>query len=165
MAIDKVLKAKVDAELALGKTPTELSHKYGIPYVTINGWKKKLEDTNKNVEELKKIDPVIVNAVIETIKETAPAEVSDKLDALGEAVTSLDTLEKKFHTIVMNLLNAAETMSKKEDLSIRDWKALGDGIGSLYSSIFNKAGVVVNNLNQTTVSGEKMTLFKNSLKN
>jgi transposase len=164
MAISKELRLKVEAELAMGKSSKELSAKYEVPYVTIQGWRKKLDNEVKDVNVVTKVDPAILHTVAQRVKEEAPAEVAKKVDKLVAGVTSLQTLEPKFHAVVLNLLEAAEEMSKRENLSIRDWKTLGDGIGSLYASVFNKSGVNVNVMNQTNVSGEKLSLFKGSLR-
>jgi hypothetical protein len=164
MAISRELRLKVEAELAMGKTPKELSAKYEVPYVTIVNWRKKIDTEVKDVNVVTQVDPVVLHSVAEGIKREAPRDVAKKIDKLVDGVTSLQTLEPRFHAVVLNLLEAAEEMSMRENLSVKDWKTLGDGIGSLYTSIFNKSGVNVNVMNQTNVSGEKLSLFKGSLR-
>jgi hypothetical protein len=110
------------------------------------------------------VDPMVLHTVAERVRREAPRDVSKKIDKLVDGVTSLQPLETKFQAIVLNLLEAAEEMSGRENLSVKDWKTLGDGIGALYTSIFNKSGVNVNVMNQTNVSGEKLSLFKGSLR-
>ena len=64
----------------------------------------------------------------------------------------------------MNLLEAAEKMSKSEGLSMKDWTALSNGIGNLYANIFNKAGNTVNILNQQNMNETKLSMFKGAMR-
>lgn len=164
MATDKHIRLKVEAELSIGKAPKDLSRKYDVPYVTVLSWKKKLEETNDDVQTLITVDAPTLHKVAESVKENAPQDVIDKVDKIVDGVTSLKTLEPKFHAVVLKLLEKAEEFSKDDDLSIKDWKIIGDGISNMYANIFNKAGVNVNVLNQNQISGEKLSLFKSSLR-
>ncbi len=160
-------KIKILAELATGATPKDLAHKYKTPYVTILGWKKKYEKERQgqaDVEVLTSTDLPILHAVAERVKEEAPASVARKIDKLVEGVTALEQLEPKFHTVTLKLLEAAEEMASRDDLTVKDWSTLSAGIGGLYASIFNKSGVNVNVMNQTNVNNEKLSMFKGSLR-
>ncbi len=157
------IRLKIEAELALGKTPKDLAEKYSKSYGTILGWQKKLKEKNSDVDTVVAIEPEILHAVAARIKAEAPKDVAKKIDAVVDGVTSLQSLEPKFHAVVLNLLERAEELSLDKELSIRDWAALGNGIGQLYTNIFNKSGVNVNVLNNTQVNGEKMQLFKSSM--
>lgn len=159
------LRLKVEAELTLGKSPKELSEKYKVPYVTILNWKKKLEAKSKDADiaGVVNVEPEVLHLVAERLKEEAPDAVAKKIDAVVKGAIGLQQLEPKFHAVVLNLLERAEELSKDKELSVRDWKMLGEGIGQLYTSIFNKSGVNVNVMNNTQISGEKMQLFKGSM--
>ena len=162
----KLLRTKIEAELAMGKTPKELSDKYEVGYQTILNWKKKLNDKSgdADLEVLLEVDEKTLHQVAATIKEDAPDEVSKKIDKLVDGVTALQQLEPKFNAIVLTLLKKAEDFANKEDLTVTQWKMIGDGISNLYSNIFNKSGINVNVMNQTNISGEKLSLFKASMK-
>ncbi len=157
------MRIKIEAELAIGKTPKYLAEKYSRSYGTILSWQKKLNDKNTDVDTVVAIEPEILHAVAARIKEDAPKRVAQQIDKIVDGVTSLQSLEPKFHAVVLNLLERAETLSQDKDLTIKDWALLGTGIGQLYTNIFNKTGVNVNVLNNTQVNGEKMQLFKSSL--
>ncbi len=154
---------KIEAELTLGKSPKELAEKYNTSYGTILSWKKKLLETNNDVSTLVAIEPQVLHAVAERVKLEAPKDIAKKIDAVVEGVTSMQALEPKFQAVVLKLLTRAETLADDKELSIKDWALLGQGIGNLYTNIFNKSGVNVNVLNNTQVNGEKMQLFKSSL--
>ena len=158
-------KLKIEAELSLGKTPKELSEKYNVGYQTILSWKKKLEAKthDANINSVVSVEPEVLHMVADKLKQDAPPMVVKQIDKVVEGAIGLQTLEPKFHAVVLQLLERAETLSKDKDLSIKDWKILGDGIGQLYTNIFNKSGVSVNVMNNTQISGEKMSLFKSSL--
>jgi len=163
MAVDAGIKAKVLGELALGAEPKELSEKYDLPYVTINSWKKKQQaelGESANVQKLVKVDKDVLQGVVNNIDHGV---VQKKAQKLVDGVVGLQQLEPKFLTVVQNLLEAAEELSMG-DLTVKDWATLSNGIGSLYSNIFNKAGVNVNVMNQTTVNSEKVSLFKSQLR-
>jgi len=167
MAIAPETRTKIEAELAMGRTPKDLESKYGIPYVTIQGWKKKLQKATEGTTDLSavvEVDLETLHTVAEAVKELAPPEVIKKVDKLVEGVTSLQTLEPKFHAVVLALLNRAEKLAKDEDLSVKDWSMLSAGMGSLYANLFNKSGVNVNVLNQTSVNNEKLSMFKGSMR-
>ncbi len=162
----KERRIKIEAELAMGKSAKDLADKYDMSYQTIQLWKRKLDEDApaKDVEVLVQTDPRTLHTIAEAVKKEAPAAVVAQIDKVVDGITSIQQLEPQFHAVVLNLLNKAEELSSAEDLSIRDWKVLGDGISSMYANIFNKSGVSVNVLNQTQVSGEKLSLFKSSMK-
>jgi len=163
--VDKKIEAQ--ALLATGEKPKDVAEKTGIGYQTVLGMKRKLEAENsgmKDIEVLTQVDLPTLHTIAEAVKEKAPANVVKKIDKLVEGVTSLQSLEPKFHAVVVNLLEAAEELSLKDDLSVRDWAALSSGIGSLYSSVFNKSGISVNVNNQTQINGEKMSMFRGSMR-
>ena len=167
MAISKDTRIRVEAELSIGRTPVELSKEYPeASYQTILGWKRK-QDLAKSqgdtIIDLVKVDEKTLVTIADEIKAKAPADVGKKIDALVDGVVGLQKLEDKFHSLVLSLLTSAETFSKDENLTVRDWKTLGDGIANLYTSIFNKAGVNVNVMNQNNINGEKLSMFKNSM--
>ena len=160
----KTRRLKADALLASGASIDDVAKQLGIPKVTVRSWKKKLEAQNNDLNTVVEVDAPTLHQVADKIKETAPAEVSKKVDKLVDGVVGLKILEPKFHTVVFNLLEAAEEMSVKQDLSVKDWKDLSTGIATLYSNIFNKSGVNVNVMNQTQVSGEKLTMFRTNMR-
>ncbi len=161
----KERKLKAEALLAMGDTPKQVHEKLGVPEVTARLWKKKLEEQNTDLETVVDVDLPTLHQVAENIKSNAPQTVIDKVDKLVDGVTGLKQLEPKFHSVVLNLLTKAETLSQTEDLSVKDWLSLSNGIGSLYANIFNKSGVNVNVLNQTQVSSEKLSMFRGSMRN
>lgn len=167
MAISKEIRAKVEAELSLGESPRDLARKYpDASYQTILGWQKKLnvaELENDVIIDLVKADTTTLTMVAEGIKAKAPAEVVKQIDNLVDGVNGLKNLESKFQSLVLKLLESADTMAGNKELSVRDWKVLSDGISNLYTSIFNKAGINVSVHNQNTVSGESLSLFKNTM--
>ena len=158
-------KLRAEALLMLDTPAKEVATRLGIPYQTVQSWKRKLDTDTKDVNTVVKVDSTTLHAVADKIRETAPDKIANKVDKLVEGVTSLQTLEPKFHSVVMNLLEAAEEMSMRNDLSVKDWSMLSSGIGQLYANIFNKSGVNVNVLNQTQVNNEKMQMFKGSMRN
>ena len=160
------LRIKVEAELAMGKNPKELSDKYNVGYQTINNWRKKLVDKkgNNDLATVVEVDEKTLHIVASKLKEDAPQEMVKKIDKLVDGVVGLQQLEPKFHAMVLKLLEKAEELSDSETLTVTQWKMLGDGISNMYANIFNKSGVSVNVMNQTNVSGEKLSLFKASMK-
>ncbi len=167
MAVLPEVKAKVEAELALGAKPKELAIKYNVTYSQVLSWRKRINSAkvvDNNLSTLVEVDEPTLVMIADKVKEEAPAEVANKIDKLVDGVVGLQQLEPRFHAVVLNLLEAAEEMSMREDLSVKDWKMLGDGIGNLYTSIFNKSGVNVNVMNQTNVNNEKLSLFKASMR-
>ena len=162
---------KADALLAMGETPKSVGEQLGIPEVTVRSWKKKLETTNEDLDTVVQVDATTLHQVAENIKATAPPTVIKKIDKLVAGVTGLQELEPKFHSLTLTLLEKAEELTKivdedgKSALSVKDWLALSNGIGNLYANIFNKSGVNVNVLNQTQVSGEKLSMFKSTMRN
>ena len=162
--IKKERKLKAESLLAMGETPKQIADKLQIPYVTVMSWKKKLAEQSTDLDTVVDVDITTLHQVANKIKETAPEGVSKQVDKLVEGVTGLKQLEPKFHSVVMNLLEKAETLSKDNNLTVKDWLALSNGIGNLYANIFNKSGVNVNVLNQTQVSNEKLTMFRGTMR-
>lgn len=168
MATSKELRTKVETELTLGKTPRELEEKYNIPYATINNWKNKMDVSEEGKEELEVLldtDIKTLQVVSESVKQMAPKELTPKIDKLVEGVTALQQLEPKFHTTTLRLLERAEEFAESEDLTVKDWLTISQGISSLYASMFNKSGNTVNVLNNTNINNEKLSMFKSTMRN
>ncbi len=163
--IDAV-KYQILAELREGKKSKELSEKYGVPYITIQTWKQKLNKggADEKIQQLVQIDESALQVVVEKVKESAPPKVAKEIEKVVDGVVGLQKLEPEFHTLVTKLLTKAESFADAEDLAVKDWVAISNSIGLLYANIFNKSGVNVNVLNQTTVHGEKMSMFKGSMR-
>lgn len=168
MAISQETRVKVEALLAIGTNPQELASRYDIPYGTIMLWNRKLNEDrieNKDLETVMSVDTQTLSIVADRIKEVAPSNVVAKIDKLVDGVTALGKLEPKFFEVTLSLLEKAEEFISKDDLSVKDWAAISSTLGLLYANIYNKAGVNVNVLNQTQVSGEKLSMFKSTMKN
>jgi len=158
------VRAQVDAELALGVSPRKIAEKYKVGYGTILLWQKKIKEQNNNLETVMAVDANTLQAVADKVKENAPKKVVKQIDNLVDGVTNLQQLEPKFNSMVLKLLEKAEQLAEDDELTVKDWSLLSAGIGALYANIFNKAGVNVNVLNQNQVSGEKMSMFKATLR-
>lgn len=168
MAVDKMTRLKIEAELAMGTKPRELSEKYNVPYVTINSWKNKMESeqlADKDLNVLVKADEATLHTLAEKVKESAPKKVAEKIDGIVEGVDALKKLEPKFVSITFSLLTKAEELLETDELSVKDWKDISMAIGALYTSIYNKSGVNVNVMNQNTIHSEKLSMFKSSMRN
>jgi len=159
------LRITVEAELTLGKAAKDVAEQHNLPYVTVVGWRKKLAERNReaNASDVVNVDPEVLHMVANRLKDEAPPSVAKQIDAVVDGATGMKSLEPKFQAVVLNLLIRAEELSKDSELTIRDWKMLGEGISALYTGIFNKSGVSVNVQNNTQVSSEKMSLFKSSM--
>jgi len=162
MAIDKDLRLKAEALLVSGLTSKEVSDKLGIAYITVQTWKQKLgeEQTEATISDLVKVDKEALLQVKTIVEQNAPPKVAETIGKVVDGVIGLQELEPKFMTVVTKLLTKAEEMATKEDLSIKDWVAISNAIGLLYSNIYNKSGTNVNVLNQTNLHSEKMSMFK-----
>jgi transposase-like protein len=155
------------AGISAGIDLKELARKYNVPYSTCASWKRKHEneqDVTNDIAVLVKTDEYALKEIAEAVKETAPAEVCAKIDKVVAGVIGLQELEPKFHAVVFKLLESAETLADNEKLSVKDWRDISAGIGTLYASIFNKNAMSVNVVNQTTVNNEQLSMFKGSMK-
>ena len=166
MAIDKGTRLKAEAKLSSGMTSREVSEEMGIAYITVHSWKNKLEDQDAEatVCDLVKVDKDALRTVKQMVEENAPPKVAKEIGKVVDGIVGLQSLEPKFLTVVTKLLEAAEEMAGKDDLSIKDWVAISNGIGQLYSNIYNKSGTNINVLNQNQVNGERMSMFKGSMR-
>lgn len=166
MAVNPETKAKIEAELALGVSVSELSRRYDVPYITITSWNNKLKaarDSDK-VKDLVVVTPQTLSTVAEAVKERAPARVCKEIDRLVEGVTGLQSLEPKFHAVTLSLLERAEEFANSDDLTLVEWDIISRGIGRLYNDIFNKSGISVNVNNNTQINNEKLSMFKSSMR-
>lgn len=170
MAIDSQLRMKVEAQLRLGKTPKELSEKFGLPYITIQNWRKKLEAevADNDVTTLIQTDEVTLHAMAEEIKaRPMPVKEMEKSVKVINDAIGLQRLEEKTRSLSMRILDGVELYMAEESLDhTLDLKTLREAAGivsTLHSALFNKNTTNVNVMNNNTVSGEKREIFKSSL--
>ena len=164
------LRTRVEAELLVGKEPRELSDQYGIPYVSILGWKKKLmaEKPEAEISDLTQQTKASLEIIREVAKEQAPV-AAKKIDAIIDGVQGLKELEPKFHSALLKAVHVAQGFLDEVDdegktvLSIKEWQLITTTLSTAYGALFNKAGTVVN-VAQTNVNAEQqnMAFFKSS---
>jgi len=169
MAIDPLIRTKIEAELRLGKKSRELSEKYGIPYVTINGWKKSIdkEMANDDIDELLQYDETTLHGVTTKLKEEGASKVEvKKVEKLVSDVDGLKRIDEKTRELSMSILNKTQAIVANEDCSLKDLREAATIVTTIHNAMFNKNTTQVNvlNNNTTSISGEKLELFKSSLK-
>jgi len=169
MAIDPLTRTKIEAELRLGKTSRELSEKYDVQYNTINGWKKALdkERANEDIDGLLQYDEVTLHTVATKLKEEGaiPVEVK-KVEKLVSDVDGLKRLGEKTRELSMTILNKTQAIVANESCSLKELREAANIVTTIHNAMFNKNTTQVNvlNNNTTNISGEKLDLFKSSLK-
>ena len=166
------LRTRVEAELLTGATAQDLADKYGVAYVTINSWKKKLlsEQPTADVSALTNVDTATLEMIKAKAKEEAPI-VAGKIDTIIDGIIGLKELEPEFHTAMMKAVKMASAFLDAVDdegestVSVKEWQMITNTLGAAYGAIFNKAGTVVN-VAQTNVSSanENLAFFKLSQK-
>ena len=160
------LRTRIEAELLTGIEPKELEEKYGVPYPTILGWKKKLlkETPSANIVELTNATKATLEIVREKAKEEAPV-VAKKIDKIIDGVEGLQLLEPEFHAVMHKAVKRAHEFIAQDDLTIKEWELITKTLANAYSAIFNKAGTNVNVV-QTNLNAnqEALNFFKASKK-
>jgi transposase len=160
------LRTRIEAELLTGAEPRELEEKYGVPYPTILGWKKKLlkEAPTEDIAELTNATKATLEIVREKAKEEAPV-VAKKIDKIIDGVEGLKILEPEFHSVMHKAVKRAHSFIEKDDLTIKEWELITKTLANAYSAIFNKGGTNVNVV-QTNLNAnqEALSFFKASKK-
>ncbi len=166
MAIDQSTRMKVEGELRLGKQSKELSEKYGIPYVTIRGWAKKIEamQADEDVDKLITYDEVTLHTMV-TDLESMPSKVEvKKAVKLVDDAIGLQRLEEKTRSIAFTILNGVEGyLALETELGLKDYREAAGIVSTLHTALFNKNTTQVNVLNNNNISSEKREIFKSSL--
>ncbi len=168
MALDPSIRAEIEAQLALGKSPTEIANERdGKPtYLTILNIKKKMaaQEEKKEVQELVTIEPHVMHTIVEKAKEEAPAKVVAQLEKVEEGVKGLQLLDTKFHSVLAKAVGKAEKFLDQEDLKPAEWVAITNALASAYSSVFNSKGVNVNVNISNNFSDTKLSMFKGAMR-
>ena len=167
MAVDESLRMKIEAELRLGKKPRELSEKYDVPYVTINGWSNKIKKdlANIDVDTLLEADEITLHHVADKIKESAPMPEAKKVDKLVKQVDGLKRLEDKTRELSFSILQQVEVyLALQPEPNMRDLKDAATIVSTIHNSLFNKANTQINVMNNNTISTEKREIFRANMK-
>ncbi len=164
------LRTRIEAELLTGVTAQDLEKKYEVPYVTINGWKKKLlsEGPEVAVSDLTNHTVASLEVIRDVAKSTAP-KAAAKIDKLIDGVQGLKELEPEFHTALQKSVRIAQQYldmtddEGKSELSIKEWQMITSTLANAYGTLFNKSGTTVN-VAQTNVNAaaENLAFFKSS---
>ena len=167
MAIDPLIRTKVEAELRLGKRPKELSGKYDVPYVTINSWDKKLrtEQADADVDELVEYDEVTLHHMADEIKKSAPLPEAKKVDKLVGDVVGLQRLEEKTRSVSFSILNKVEAyLAIQEEPNLKELREAATIVSTIHTALFNRNSTQINVMNNNNISAEKRDIFKSSLR-
>ncbi len=166
MAIDQSTRMKVEGELRLGKKSKELAEKYGIPYVTIRGWAKKIESmqADEEVDKLLEYDEVTLHTMVAEL-ESMPSKVEvKKAVKLVDDAVGLQRLEEKTRSIAFTILNGVEGyLALETELGLKDYREAAGIVSTLHTALFSKNTTQVNVLNNNTISNERRDIFKSSL--
>jgi len=158
------LRTRIEAELLTGVDSRDLEEKYGVPYVTINGWKKKLfaEKPQESISNLTGQTKATLEIIRQKAKDEAP-KVSGKIDKIIDGVEGLQGLEPEFQAAMHAAVLKAKEFLSEDGLSVKEWQMVTSTLAQAYSALFNKAGTTVN-VAQTNISAEKeaMAFFQAS---
>ena len=174
MAIDQSVRMKVEAQLRLGKKSKELSEEFGIPYVTIRTWAKKIEaeQADEDVTTMISADTTTLHAMAEEIRNTpgtiVPLSETEKQLSVIEGAIGLQKLEEKSRSVSFKILGNVEKylaeQELNEELTLKDMKEAAGIVSTLHTAIFSKNVTQVNVLNNNAPSEEKRSIFKSSLR-
>lgn len=157
--------------LATGLTPKEVSRKIGVPYPTVNKWKKEAA-TLEHKEDLVTImdtDKAVVHEVAENIKNKLAELVEDGdeiVTGVLEKVDQLAALQTGLQESGINLLKRIDVLTDACE-SAGDVIALVEAVAKLQTAFFSK-GANVNVLNvpgSGPVSSEGINAFKSMQRN
>ena len=166
MAIDPTLRTKIEAELRTGKKARELSEKYDVPYVTIQGWKKKLdaEIEDEDVSTIVEADATTLHMVKEKLVEELPVREAAKVEKVVDGAIGLKRLEEKTQALTLSILNRVESYLATHEPTMKDLRDSAAIVSQLHTAMFNKNTTQVNVVNSTTINNEKLSMFKSALK-
>ena len=167
------LRTRIEAELLTGVSAQDLEKKYEVPYVTINGWKKKLlnEGPDTKVSDLTQQTKATLEVIRTVAKDKAPA-VAGKIDKIVDGLVGLKELEPEFQAALQKSVMIAKGFLDQEDdegnctLSIKEWQMITGTLANAYGTLFNRSGTTVN-VAQTNVNAaaENLAFFSASKKN
>lgn len=171
MAISPEIRTRVEAELLSGKQPRELSEgayyeKYGVAYVTILNWQKKLQvdDVTETISDLTKETTGTLEVIRDAAKSKAP-KVAKDIDNIIDGVAGLKLLEPKMQKALTQAVNKAYEYLLEDDLSVKDWQTVTSTLAQTYAAVFNSKGTTVNVAqNNINTAQENLGFFKSSQK-
>lgn len=145
------------AEMNRGAKAIDMANKYDVNPNTISSWVRvaKQEALKAKANELAKVDPVVVETVIQEVKEkaseapnisTAQVETLDaSLELLADGVNGLAILDSELQ---LSLLKAVKWANSKiqRDMKVSEWTQVVDGITKIHSALNVKAGVTQVNI-------------------
>jgi len=155
-------KIKIRALLKLGENKQDIAERLNCSYSTVIKEARALKREEEN--DVTKIDTDLLQYVIEETKETAPQSVVQSLETIEEGITGLQKLDERFHKTVTLMLDKADEYLKQEDLKIGEFSTVTGAVSNAYKSIFQSGGVNVNVNNGTQISDNKLSMFKNSMR-
>lgn len=136
------LQARVINELQLGTSIPDIAAKYNITTIKVNRIKNKYDDAVKNntVQELLKLDQVLLN--------TASEQLRNELTAFDDAIDDIKGKVKDSSELLANLdadlVNTAHIANNKLRIFISSAESAGelgmliDSLATLRNSFFNK---------------------------
>lgn len=152
-------KTAIKAELVIGGNPRKLADSYGVHYTTVIGYRNDLREgkVDKEILDVADTDAHVLRAVAEGIKAKAARvlptkaskDFSAKVDDITAGVSSLNTLDTKFHSTITKLLSWAD-MQIHEDMKLSDWRAIATQVAQLHEAVYSKGTTVQVQQNNTT---------------
>lgn len=152
------------AEMNRGAKANELALKYDVNPMTIGNWKRKarIEAEKDAVQDLAKVDPVVVETVIQEVREkaklasditpTQSVKLDKGLTKLSDGLNGLAVLDTE---IQAGLLKALKWANNKivDDMKISEWTQIVDGITRIHTTLNGKAGLTQVNIQNNTAAG------------
>ncbi|RLA60370.1 MAG: hypothetical protein DRQ78_09580, partial [Epsilonproteobacteria bacterium] len=106
-------KLAIMAEMTKGGKSNEVGERYNVNPITINNWMRtqRKEHEKESVAQLAKVDPIVLEAVVQEVKEKAEnsSTITTKqldrldiqLDNIKDGIVGVQQLEPEFHNTMM----------------------------------------------------------------
>jgi len=166
-------KLAIMAEMTKGGKANEVGERYNVNPITINSWMRtqRKEHEKESVAQLAKVDPIVLEAVVQEVKEKAEnsSTITTKqldrldiqLDNIKDGIVGVQQLEPEFHNTMMKLLKWANNKIT-DDMKVSEWTQLVTGISQLHGTMFGKGSSTQINLMQQNngTSSAKVEKFR-----
>jgi len=167
MAMSPAKLAEVQGLIVQGMEIKDITAKTKVSRASVYTIRKGMEDDakNNNINELGRANPAILKEVALGIRNRAPLALEGEVEKLLGAAESLQRLEVSFHSTFDNVLEKANEILKRDDLSLIDWQIVTNTLSNAFKDIYNSKGTTVNVAQMGGQGGDNsLSMFQSRMK-
>jgi hypothetical protein len=162
--------AEIQGMLVAGLEPTLIADRVKVNRATVYEVKKAMDADimERDISTLsREASPAIVNEIAKKVRDQGPMAFEGEVNKVINGIESLQKLETRFHDSFTKLLDKADDIMDRENITVSEWQTVTSTLASAFKDVFNSKGTTINVANADNINGQQsnsLTMFQSRMR-